>query len=127
MQASTKKFIAKIFIQTAFKVIEHEIKASLKQKGFEADDLENLFKKLLEANNASKIPNVSPSNKPLTINQAFKELGLTSQASPDEIKSKFKKLVLENHTDQTKDPKTEAKLRKVIEAYNVLKNSGLVK
>jgi DnaJ-domain-containing protein 1 len=127
MNANVKKAFAQIAFQIAASLIEHEIKSKLKEKGINPADFERMLRDILES--AQKSHNIRPPLKggPMTVEKAFNELGLSSNATPYEIKTKFRKLVLENHTDRTQDPATEIKLRKVIEAYNKLKEAGRVK
>lgn len=52
----------------------------------------------------------------------YEVLGVSRNASQDEIKKAFKKLALQHHPDKNKDNKAdaEAKFKKVVEAYEVL-------
>ncbi|MEO0810344.1 MAG: DnaJ domain-containing protein, partial [Pseudomonadota bacterium] len=54
-------------------------------------------------------------------------LGLAESASKEEIKSRFKALVKRHHPDANGgDRGSEEKLREIIQAYNYLKQVGLV-
>ena len=54
-------------------------------------------------------------------------LNLGAQASKQEIKARFKELVKQHHPDVNGgDSRSEDKLREIIQAYNYLKQAGLV-
>jgi len=54
-------------------------------------------------------------------------LGLKQGATKDEIKGRFKELVKLHHPDANGgDTRSEEKLREIIQAYNYLKQAGLV-
>lgn len=64
--------------------------------------------------------------KPLE-RKALKTLDLGDEASREDIKSRFKELVKIHHPDANGgDSRSEEKLREIIQAYNHLKQSGLV-
>jgi len=50
----------------------------------------------------------------------YKTLGVSKQASPDEIKRAYRKLARQYHPDTNKKPEAEAKFKQVTEAYEVL-------
>jgi len=54
-------------------------------------------------------------------------LGLKQGVAKDEIKARFKELVKLHHPDANGgDTRSEEKLREIIQAYNYLKQAGLV-
>jgi curved DNA-binding protein CbpA len=64
--------------------------------------------------------------KPLE-RKAMEALHLPQSATKDQIKAKFKELVKQHHPDANGgDKRSEDKLREIIQAYNHLKQSGLV-
>ncbi len=64
--------------------------------------------------------------KPLE-KKSLATLMLPETASKDEIKAKFKALVKQHHPDMNGgDRRSEDKLREIIQAYNFLKQAGLV-
>jgi curved DNA-binding protein CbpA len=64
--------------------------------------------------------------KPLE-RKSLKVLELSDEASREDIKSRFKELVKMHHPDANGgDTRSEEKLREILQAYNYLKQSGLV-
>lgn len=64
--------------------------------------------------------------KPLE-KKSIAALGLDERAGKDEIKTRFKELVKRHHPDANGgDRGSEEKLREIIQAYNYLKQAGLV-
>ena len=64
--------------------------------------------------------------KPL-VAKALDTLRLDANASREEIKARFKELVKRHHPDSNGgDRAAEEKLREIIQAYNYLKQAGLV-
>lgn len=64
--------------------------------------------------------------KPLE-RKALDTLHLTEAATKDQIKARFKDLVKRHHPDANGgDKASEERLREIIQAYNLLKSSGLV-
>jgi DnaJ-class molecular chaperone len=64
--------------------------------------------------------------KPLEL-KALEALDLTTAAERHEIKARFKELVKRHHPDANGgDKRSEDKLREIIQAYNYLKQAGLV-
>jgi len=57
----------------------------------------------------------------------YEILGVSRDASADEIKKAFKKLAHKFHPDISKDPEGEAKFKEVNEAYKTLKDPELRK
>src|SRR5919197_1501798 len=53
----------------------------------------------------------------------YKLLGLTRDASADDIKRAFRRLARELHPDVSEEPDAEHRFREVVEAYEVLSNS----
>jgi|ERR1700722_1437043 len=121
--SGVKQAFARFAVQLGVSLIEHEIRRRLTERGINPDEFEQMLKGFIDAANHR-----SPSLKVgFNTTQAFRELGLQHNATPQEIKTRFRVLVLENHSDRTQDPKTEKKLRSVIEAFNTLKKAGLAK
>ena len=59
--------------------------------------------------------------------KAFASLNLAHDAEKDQIKARFKELVKLHHPDANGgDRRSEEKLREIIQAYNYLKQVGLV-
>jgi len=59
--------------------------------------------------------------------KSLEALDLTATAARDEIKARFKLLVKRHHPDANGgDKRSEDKLREIIQAYNYLKQAGLV-
>jgi DnaJ-class molecular chaperone len=59
--------------------------------------------------------------------KALTTLDLKQGATKDEIKARFKELVKLHHPDANGgDTRSEEKLREIIQAYNYLKQAGLV-
>lgn len=50
----------------------------------------------------------------------YKILGVSPEATQDEIKSQYRKLAKEEHPDKTKDEKSEKKMAEINKAYEVL-------
>src|SRR5271157_1281343 len=50
-------------------------------------------------------------------------LGVSKSATKDQIKDAYRKLVLKHHPDVNKDPKAQAKMQELNEAYAVLGDS----
>jgi hypothetical protein len=64
--------------------------------------------------------------RPLEL-KSLEALNLGSTAARDEIKARFKELVKRHHPDANGgDNRSEDKLREIIQAYNYLKQAGLV-
>ena len=59
--------------------------------------------------------------------KSLEALNLTAAATKAEIKTRFKELVKLHHPDANGgDNRSEDKLREIIQAYNYLKQAGLV-
>ncbi|MEX2007502.1 MAG: DnaJ C-terminal domain-containing protein [Candidatus Levyibacteriota bacterium] len=58
-----------------------------------------------------------------TTKDYYQALGLSKNASPDEIKKAYRKLALEYHPDRNKSKEAEAKFKEVTKAYEVLSDS----
>jgi len=57
--------------------------------------------------------------------KAFDTLGLTAEATPDDIKKQYKALVKKHHPDANGgDRGSEETFRAVVQAYQLLKQSG---
>jgi hypothetical protein len=64
--------------------------------------------------------------KPLE-KKSLDALNLTAAAGKDEIKARYKELVKQHHPDANGgDPRSADKLREIIQAYNFLKQAGMV-
>ena len=64
--------------------------------------------------------------RPLEL-KSLESLNLSASAARDEIKARFKELVKRHHPDANGgDKRSEDKLREIIQAYNYLKQAGLV-
>ena len=64
--------------------------------------------------------------RPLEL-KSLESLNLSAGAARDEIKARFKELVKRHHPDANGgDKRSEDKLREIIQAYNYLKQAGLV-
>ena len=50
----------------------------------------------------------------------YEILGITRDASPDEIKKKYRKLAMEYHPDRNKSPDAAEKFKEISEAYAIL-------
>jgi hypothetical protein len=67
---------------------------------------------------------VTPASAPESqLDRAFKQLGLTREASGEEVKAAFRRLALEEHPDVSKLPKdqAEARFQTLYEAYTFIK------
>jgi curved DNA-binding protein CbpA len=58
--------------------------------------------------------------KPMSHQNFFHTLGLTHEATQDEIKIAYKKLAVEFHPDRNADPNAEERFKEINEAYSVL-------
>lgn len=55
----------------------------------------------------------------------YKIIGLTQEASPEEIKKAYRALAMRYHPDRNRnDPECEERLKEINEAYQVLGNEG---
>jgi curved DNA-binding protein CbpA len=74
-------------------------------------------------------PDASDRRRPLRKleQKALESLDLTATATRQDIKARFKELVKRHHPDSNGgDKSSEEKLREIIQAYNYLKQAGLV-
>ncbi|WP_375672832.1 J domain-containing protein, partial [Bartonella sp. AA16SXTY] len=70
-------------------------------------------------------PRFSRKLKPLEA-KAFDTLGLQANASAEDIKARYKELVKKHHPDSNGGNRSsEERFRDVLNAYNLLKKSGL--
>ena len=58
----------------------------------------------------------------MNLKEAYKELGLNEDASPEEVKKAFKKKALKYHPDRNKDPKAEDKFKRINKAKEIIDN-----
>ncbi len=58
----------------------------------------------------------------MNLKEAYSTLGLSDQATEEEVKKKYKELTRKYHPDVNKDPDADAKFKKINEAYQVIKN-----
>lgn len=58
----------------------------------------------------------------MNASQAFQTLRLEDDATPDEIKSAYRRMALESHPDKNVKTDDDTKFKRVTEAYNVLKD-----
>ncbi len=54
----------------------------------------------------------------------YEVLGVSREASQDEIKSAYRKLAFKYHPDRNQDPGAEQKFKEAAEAYEILRNDG---
>jgi curved DNA-binding protein CbpA len=74
----------------------------------------------------TETPNFRRQLKPLE-RKSLRVLDLGDEASREDIKARFKELVKVHHPDANGgDSRSEEKLREILQAYNYLKQSGLV-
>ncbi len=82
--------------------------------------------RVYRSSRASTTPSYQRQLKPLE-RKAMRTLDLKDESGKDEIKAKFKELVKMHHPDANGgDSRSEEKLREIIQAYNYLKQAGLV-
>jgi molecular chaperone DnaJ len=58
----------------------------------------------------------------MNLKEAYQTLGLSEQASEEEVKKKYKELTRKYHPDVNKEPDADAKFKKINEAYQTIKN-----
>lgn len=58
----------------------------------------------------------------MRLSEAYQTLGLSNGASEEEVKKAFRKLASENHPDQNPSPEAAEKVKKITEAFAVLKD-----
>ena len=82
--------------------------------------------RVYRSSRAATSPDYRRQLKPLE-RKSLRTLDLKDEATKDEIKTKFKELVKLHHPDANGgDSRSEEKLREIIQAYNYLKQAGLV-
>lgn len=59
----------------------------------------------------------------MDICQAYRTLELNTNASDDEIKVAYRRLVLESHPDKNSNGKDDSQFKRITEAYTILKNN----
>ncbi|MFQ5572740.1 MAG: DnaJ domain-containing protein [Nitrosopumilaceae archaeon] len=81
-----------------------------------SDDYEELGSKTLEDDEFRNAANVK------SLPNYYEILGLEKNATPTEIKQRFRQLAKELHPDKTKNPDTESKMAEINKAYEILSN-----
>lgn len=82
--------------------------------------------RVYRSSRAATAPHYQRNLKPLE-RKSLRTLDLPDEASKEEIKTKFKDLVKLHHPDANGgDSRSEEKLREIIQAYNYLKQAGMV-
>jgi hypothetical protein len=82
--------------------------------------------RVYRSSRAATTPSYQRTLKPLE-RKAIRTLDLKDDANKDDIKAKFKELVKMHHPDANGgDSRSEEKLREIIQAYNYLKQAGMV-
>lgn len=57
------------------------------------------------------------------MSEYYQLLGLSRDASPDEVKKAYRKLAMQYHPDRNREPDAEAKFKEIAEAYEVLSDA----
>lgn len=88
------------------------------------DDPFELFEEATQSKNKDKQKNKRPVRK--LERKSLQALNLSDEASPEDIKTRFKALAKRHHPDLNGgDKNSEDRLREIIQAYNYLKQAGL--
>jgi molecular chaperone DnaJ len=58
----------------------------------------------------------------MNLSDAYKTLGLSKDASPEEAKKRYRELTKKYHPDVNKEPDAEEKFKKINEAYEIIKS-----
>ncbi|MFB5646277.1 MAG: DnaJ domain-containing protein, partial [Nitrosopumilaceae archaeon] len=113
-------FMARNIIRRKKTIYDEQDLSSKKNKDYEkyhsnwSDDYEELGSKTVDddefrnAINEKSLPNY------------YEVLGVEKNATPDEIKKRFRQLAKELHPDRTKNPETENKMAEINKAYEIL-------
>lgn len=113
-------YMARNIIRRKKTVYDKEDFESKKNKDYEkyhshwSDDYEELGSKTLDDNEFREAANKK------TLPDYYKILGVEKNATPTEIKQRFRKLVKELHPDKTKKVDSENKMAEINKAYEVL-------
>src|SRR4051795_9770126 len=59
---------------------------------------------------------------PVAFRDYYEVLGVSRDASEDDIRSAYRRLARENHPDVNKDPEAEQRFKEISEAYEVLRD-----
>jgi len=122
--------LKQFLLQMTANLIDYEIRYQFKQHGIDPDNFERQLREFLEMANKPRGQNpFLKGTPPLSTNDAYQILGLKHTASSKEIKTRYQKLVCENHPDKHDKSKADfysKKLQKIVSAYNSLKENGKV-
>lgn len=113
-------FMARNIIRRKKTIYDERDLSSKKNKDYEkyhsdwSDDYEELGSKTVDDDEFRN----SVSEKSLP--NYYEVLGVEKNATPDEIKKRFRQLAKELHPDRTKNPETENKMAEINKAYEIL-------
>ncbi|MFB5610324.1 MAG: DnaJ domain-containing protein [Nitrosopumilaceae archaeon] len=113
-------FMARNIIRRKKTIYDERDLSSKKNKDYEkyhsdwSDDYEELGSKTVDDDEFRNA--VSEKSLP----NYYEVLGVEKNATPDEIKKRFRQLAKELHPDRTKNPETENKMAEINKAYEIL-------